>query len=302
MFDTRPVPARYGPDPRSPRRLAFIEAGIERCVIVGGLRFNYQDHGSGPPIVLIHGVAGSATDWNGLVPPLVEAGHRVICVETRGAGYSDRPHPDDYSVWTLAREVARFLRRIRVTGVTVVGNSLGGAIALALARKAPRAVSRLVLLDAVAYSGSMPLVVSGLRVPALPGLLARVMPPRPLVGFVLSCLGGDPSWVSRDLVAEYAHEMSLPNRVLTMFAMLRAVVRSDPRHFEREIPRVARPTLIVWGERDPVFPLRDAERLHREIDGSKLVVLPGRGHMPNLEAPAEVAEAVLRFARNGKRR
>ncbi len=302
MRDTSPVPTTFGPDPRTQRRLAFIEAGIERSIVVDGLRFNYQDHGRGAPIVLIHGVAGSATDWNGLVPPLVEAGRRVICVETRGAGYSERPMPGDYSIWALARELARVLRRIRVTGVTVMGNSLGGAIAIALARQAPRMVSRVVLLDAVAYSASMPLIVSGLRVPAIPGLLARMMPTKPLVGFVLSCLGGDPSWVPKDLVAEYTHEMSLPNRVLAMFAMLRTVVRAHPEQLEKEIPRIAQPTLVVWGERDPVFPLADAERLHREIDGSKLVVLPGRGHMPNLEAPAEVAEALLRFARNGHRR
>lgn len=302
MRDTFVLPDRYGPDPRTPRRLAFVEAGVERALVVDGLRFNYQDHGKGPPIVLIHGVAGSATDWNGVVPPLVEAGHRVICVETRGAGYSERPLCGDYSIWSLAREVAKLLRRIRATGVTVMGNSLGGAIAIALARGAPRTISRVVLLDAVAYSASMPLIVSGLRVPAIPGLLARMMPTKPLVGFILSCLGGDPSWVPRDLVAEYTHEMSLPNRVLAMFAMLRSVVRADPEQLEREIPRVGQPTLVVWGERDPVFPLSDAERLHREIEGSRLVVLPGRGHMPNLEAPAEVAEAVIRFARNGKRR
>lgn len=301
MRDTPVVPHTYGPDPRTPRRLAFIEVGVERCITIDGIRYNYQDHGQGPPIVLIHGVAGSATDWNGLVPPLVEAGHRVICVETRGAGYSDRPLPGDYSVWALAREVAKLLRRIRVSGVTVAGNSLGGAIAIALARKAPRAVSRVVLLDSVAYGGSMPLIVSGLRVPAIPGLLARMMPTRPLVGFILSRLGGDPSWVPRELVEEYTHEMSLRNRVLTMFEMLKTVVRADPLAFEREIPRVAQPTLVLWGERDPVFPLSDAERLHREIERSKLVVLPGRGHMPNLEAPAEVAEAILRFARNGPR-
>lgn len=304
MRDSFVVPPQFGPDPRSPRRLALIEDGIERAIVVDGIRFNYQDHGRGPAVVLIHGVAGSASDWAALVGPLVEAGFRALCVETRGAGYSDRPLPGDYSVWALARELAKLLRRLHVSGATVVGNSLGGAIALALARKAPRLVSRLVLLDAVAYGSSMPLIVSGLRIPAVPGFLARMMPPRALIAFVLSCLGGDASWVRKEVVSEYAHELALPNRMLAMFEMLRCVVRADAAPFEAEIARVEQPTLVVWGERDPVFPVSIGERLHGDIAGSRLVVIPGCGHMPNLEAPSAVLEALLRFLRRetGSRR
>jgi pimeloyl-ACP methyl ester carboxylesterase len=259
----------------------------------------YRRAGSGPVVLLVHGIAGTNDVWDEVLPELATT-HTVIAPDLPGHGRSGAA-AGDYSVGAMAATLRDLVLALGIERVTVVGHSLGGGVAMQYSYLFPEHCERLVLVSAGGLGRSVALA---LRSAALPGsevvtaglgLAARVG------GRVLGATG----LVRPERVAAPTRELgrsvaSLADRdTRTAFlATLRAVVGPvGQRVFagDRLYLAAAMPTLIVWGERDPIIPVGHGRRAHAAMPGSRLEVLPGVGHFPPLEAPAELTAALRSF-------
>lgn len=230
-----------------------------REVRVGGARVRWHAGGEGPPLVLVHGLSGSWRWWGRVLPALAERYEcHLLDVPRFGAAF----RPQATAEWLAAWRDAAALDRPRL-----VGHSLGGEAAARLAALEPERVEALALVSAVGMpSGRHPLALA----PPLLALLGRTRPPF-LLRLVLDALRTGPAALLRG--AGYA-------------------ARADLRE---QTAAIVAPTLLVWGSRDRVVPLRLAEEWQRLLPAARLVVLEGAGHLPMVERPRELAEALLEF-------
>jgi pyruvate dehydrogenase E2 component (dihydrolipoamide acetyltransferase) len=257
----------------------------EQLVTVDGVRIFTLSAGSPatPPVVLIHGIGGSATTWEGVIES-VAATHHVVALDLPGHGRSDAPDPArfDYGIEHLAATVLAVLAELRVSRATLAGHSLGGAIAIAAALAAPDRVAGLVLVDS-----------AGLGAEVAPELLVLLDAPpdeevsRALLGLFFA----DDRLVLDAGVAEHVAAQQRPGAHAAIGA-IRAQAFTDS--VQRPIAgagRVTQPVLVIWGELDRVFPVAHAA----VIDGAEVVVIDGAGHVPQIEAPAAFTDALARF-------
>lgn len=236
------------------------------------------------PIVLLHGTSSSLHTWEGWVA-ILRRNHRVISLDIPGFGLTG-PFPlDDYRIEHYTRFMGAVLDRLGVKHAVLAGNSLGGYIAWQTALARPDLVERLVLIDARGYpidEKTLPLAWRIARIPVLRSLMNRI-PPRAFVEKAVLRVYGDRRKVTAALVDRY-YEMTMRagnRRALT--------VMFQQQSFDdwSRIKEIAVPTLILWGRLDCQAPLSDAERFHKDIAGSRLVIFDKLGHVPQEEDPVE---------------
>jgi pimeloyl-ACP methyl ester carboxylesterase len=263
-------------------------------------RMTYRTAGSGPVLLLVHGMAGSATTWRQVMPGLAER-FTVIAPDLLGHGGSDKPH-GDYSVGAFACTLRDLLVALGHENATVVGQSLGGGVAMQFSYQYPERTERLVLVG----SGGLGREVNSiLRLLSLPGSeavlrLGCAAPVRGAiewVGSAVARLGLHPAPVVAELWRSYSSLGDDATRG-AFLRTLRAVV--DPRgqavsasnrlHMAAEVP-----TLIVWGDADPIIPVDHAFAAHESIPGSRLEIFEGVGHYPHCESPARFVEVLSDF-------
>jgi pimeloyl-ACP methyl ester carboxylesterase len=264
-----------------------------RYETVDGLRVRYVRKGDGPPVLLLHGLASSIYTWKDVLPALA-AHHDVIAMDLPGFG--DSAIPPHATGDQIVRAVIALMDRLGIARASIVGNSLGGAIAIAIAARRPDRVDRLVLLDAAGYNfgrADRPLL---LRVAAaIPAPALETLPIRPLVSLGLRQVFHDRRLVTPDKVAEYVAPMRRPGASAALHELL---LGTDDLHFPGVIRQVRAPTLIVWGRYDTWIPPRDAERFAADIAGARVVMMES-GHMPQEERPAETAALIEEFLGGG---
>lgn len=284
-------------EPAATRRPAIP---VQR-VVVHGEEVAYRLAGSGPVVVLLHGIAGSSDSWLAVMALLVPD-HTVLAPDFLGHGRSGRPL-GDYSLGNQASGVRDLLQILGIDRATMVGQSFGGGVAMQFAYQFPERCERLVLVD----SGGLGREVSWLlRLAGLPA--ADLVLPVLFPGFARRL--GDSVARLLDRVGVHnaaALEVWRTYRYLTDPGGRRAftrTVRSVVDLGGQSVSAVSRlylaaemPTLIIWGERDRIIPLSHAWSAHRAIPGSRLQLIPGAGHFPHAEAPALVAETLRTFIR-----
>jgi pimeloyl-ACP methyl ester carboxylesterase len=233
--------------------------------------------------------------WKDVLPAL-GTDHDVIAVDLPGFGGSDIPGRFELALYP--RVVFGLLERLGVGRAAVVGNSLGGAVAVMMAAQRPEAVDRLVLIDAAGFNlepRDRPWVLRAAGRPefaqmteAFPALL------RPLLRLGLRQVFHDEALVTPERLNEYA----VPLRREGASRFVHAVLTSGGRiRFEESVRAVRAPTLVLWGEQDAWIPVRDGERFARAIPGTGLVTLPSCGHLPQEEKPREVVRLLRQFLR-----
>ncbi|CAB4901431.1 unannotated protein [freshwater metagenome] len=259
----------------------------------------YRCAGSGPVVLLVHGIAGTSAVWEAVIPELATT-HTVIAPDLPGHGRSGRS-AGDYSVGAMAATLRDLLLALGLERATVVGHSLGGGVAMQYSYLFPEHCERLVLVSAGGLGRSVALA---LRSAALPG--SEVV----TAGLGLVARGGGRALGAVGLLR--ADRVSAPTRELgrsvaaladretrtAFLATLRAVVGPvGQRVFagDRLYLAAAMPTLIVWGADDPIIPAGHGRRAHAAMPGSRLELLPGVGHFPPLEAPEELTAALRDF-------
>ena len=269
-------------------------------MVVKGQLVHYRDEGpreDPAPLVLVHGTSASLHTWEGWVAALRGA-KRVITFDLPGFGltgpFTGAYAPDDYHADTLARFTLDFLDALHVRRFDIGGNSLGGEVAWRVATLAPDRVERLVLVDASGYAFEPEHVPIGFQFARLPVVnrLGELLTPRVLIEDSVRDVYGDPSKVTGALVDRY-FEMTL--REGNRHALSERLREIATDLAPERIKSLHVPTLILWGERDRLIPPANGRAFERDIAGSRLVVLPGLGHVPQEEDPQASVAPVRTF-------
>jgi pimeloyl-ACP methyl ester carboxylesterase len=270
----------------------------QRDVEVGGRRVHYVDLGAGdgPPIVLVHGLAGNWQNWLENLPRLAGE-RRVLALDLPGFGHSDEP-PDEISISGYGRAVNEFSEQVGLGEVALVGNSMGGFVAAETAIQFPERVERLVLVSAAGITSSdlwrEPVMVWG-RVAAMAGARGaaekRLAILRPRIRhLVFSSIMRHPSRIA----AEMLWEMSEGAGRSAFRPALEAIIDYD---FRDRLEDISSPTLIVWGESDMLVPVADASEYERSISGARKIVMEDTGHVPMVERPRTFNDTLIEFVR-----
>ncbi len=273
-----------------PERLRFGRASSGRGDI------SYFEAGTGRPIVLVHGLGATKASMLPTVVALAER-FRCIAIDLPGFGDSDKPLAAAYDAQFFARSVVGLLDSLGIERADVIGNSLGGRIALELGLIAPQRVRRLVLLcPSLAWRRGRPWApYLRLLRPEL-GLLQPV--PRPLVEAVVHRVipGGNDGWVAAG-VDEFLRAYLQRRGRAAFYAAARSIVLEEPEGrdgFWTRLSGLRTPSLFVWGRRDTLVPLAFQRHIRETLPAAAHAVLDC-GHVPQLESPDETHRAVRAF-------
>ena len=278
-----------GSGPRSWQSVDWREH--QRWMVIHGRPINLIDLGEGPAILFVHGLSGCWANWLEQMAVFASS-HRVLAVDLPGFGHSPG-HAGDSSMPGYARLLAELLSELRIDTATVVGNSMGGLIAAELAASSPERVGHLVLVSPAGLSTyanrltshGLPLVRRLERMLALGASWAAAnsdaITRRPRMReLALKGVVAHPGRLSAALAAEQVRGAGTDG----FLSALESVVEYDLRG---RLPLIACPTLIVWGEKDRLIPVRDAQLFAELIPGSRKVLYPDTGHVSMLERPEE---------------
>lgn len=287
------------------RQLETLDAGRDaprgKNIVVEGLRIHYEVAGDGEPIVLVHGFGGSTFSWRLNIGPLAAAGYRVYAIDLPGFGFSERTSKPVFTSLDWARLIREFLGRVGIpeTRTVVIGNSMGGAVALRFAVEFPELTRGLVLTAPAVYFRrdwrrvrvlfDVPVFGPAIIRAAYYVLLARGSGAERIIA---SAYGDRIDQVTREM----RESMTRPLRVRGSAASAVGLMRSVEPDFPPEaISRINCPILIVAGARDKAVPLSSVERLHAALSNSRLEVLPDAGHLAQEDEPVEVNRLILGF-------
>ena len=256
--------------------------------------------GTAPVVLLVHGIGDSSVTWHEVLPHL--AGEvTVVAPDLLGHGGSDKPRAD-YSIGGFANGLRDLLVLLDVASATVVGHSLGGGVALQLAYQYPELCERLVL---VASGGLGAEVTPLLRAAALPGasaVIAASARPHVRVPVLAAAWAAaragllDPNDVEEaSRIWQGLRDRSTRSAFLRTLRGVIDVQGQCVTSHDRLYLASAIPTMVVWGDRDPVLPVAHARAAAAEIPGARLEVVPGAGHQPHRSDPARFAQLVTGF-------
>jgi pimeloyl-ACP methyl ester carboxylesterase len=275
----------------------MIEEFEAREIVLHGHRICYRTAGEGPVLALIHGITATSDTWREVLPMLVED-HTVIAPDLLGHGESAKPR-GDYSLGAFAAGIRDLLLALGHERATVVGHSLGGGVAMQFAYQFPERCERLVLVS----SGGLGREVHPmLRAAAVPGselvlpfiTSSTVLDAGAAVGRLMSRFGLEPANDLGEIARGYASLRNAHARRAFLHTLRGVIDPLGQRVSARDRLYLASemPSLIVWGERDPVIPVEHGRDAHAAMPGSKLEIISGAGHFPHLDKPRRVARAL----------
>lgn len=269
---------------------------------IHGHRRAYRIAGSGPALLLIHGVGDNSTTWSSVHAKLAQR-FTVIAPDLLGHGESDKPRAD-YSLAAFANGMRDLLAALRIDRVTVIGHSLGGGVAAQFAYQYPEFVERIVLVAAGGVTtevspalrlAAMPGGAEALAVLRLPGAISSLR----LVGRAAKAVLGS-SRAGRDL-PDFLHlvERLRDPAALSAFShTLRGVVDGHGQFvtmLDRSYLMKSVPKQLIWGEGDPIIPVGHARIAHEAMPDSRLEIFEDSGHMPFHDHPDRFVETIERF-------
>lgn len=261
---------------------------------VEGVRVRYLDIGEGPAVVLLHGFASSIENWAAVIPAL-KPRHRVIAVDLKGFGWTDRPI-GDYSPQAQASLVRAVMKERGVDSAAIVAHSWGSSVALAFALAYPEATERIALYDAWVYEQQLPSMFQLSRAKGVGEFLFAAFYSERGEERLANAFY-DPEIIPEKLVEDIERAMQRPGTRAGALETVRGMKFSE---LEPRYSTITKPTLLLWGREDIVTPLSNGERLVRQLPSAKLVVYPRCGHFPMIEAIAESNRELLAFLEAGR--
>jgi pimeloyl-ACP methyl ester carboxylesterase len=291
MNDVREMAARVAPK---------LDQGVAECWMdFDGAQMRYLRAGSGPALILLHGLMGYSFSWRYTMPALAPH-HTVYAPDMLGAGFSDRPRQIDHSVRGTALRVLRFVKNLGLTSFDLLGTSRGGIVATAVAaeclRDTPK-VRKLVLVCPVnPYSSHgtwlAPFFGTDLGATAFRYVIER----RPsLYPYFHSRLFGDRKNIPAGSLEGYKAPLAIPG----LFEHALSIVRTwsnDLQEQEELLPKLKDIlTLLIWGDKDPAVYVSSMSRLAQHFSIVQKVVFPGIGHLPYEECPEEFNRELIQF-------
>lgn len=254
---------------------------------VYGFNIHYTEAGSGPTILLLHGLWGGTNEWQPVLEPLARR-HRVIAMDFLGFHGSDKPNAEYHNA-LLSQFLTGFIETLGLQDVTLMGHAMGANTATYTAYHHPQHISRLILIDGAGY-----------RKPARnvsePQSDAMLQFRRVATGSSLSATRSllqrrvlDDSMITEERVEEAFRLWLNSARAIGDMLLEGGDVGED------EMRQIKVPTLIVWGADDEVFPIRNAHRLQADIEGAELRIIENSGHLPHMERTSAFLDVVLPF-------
>ena len=266
----------------------LANAQTAKEITVFGQKIHYVEAGTGPTVILLHGLGGSSQVWQLNIAALAEKYH-VVVPDQIGFGKSDKPLVN-YRIRTYVDFLDQFCKQLKIERASLVGNSMGGWIATAFTAAFPDRVDKLVLVDAAGYTppkdldtrtfyGLNPTTREGIKV-----LVAKV-------------------FYNKLFLTDAAIDQSITARLAagdgyTINSITESIIRGED-FLDDIVKTIKRPTLLIWGRQDGLVPVAEGDRFNKDIAGSKLVVFDQCGHMPQIEKAAEFNAVVLKFLGEG---
>ena len=262
------------------------------------VRLHYKETGQGEPVLLLHGLGASSYAWRFVMPKLARH-HRVIALDLKGFGQSDKPKDGKYSLFDQAELVDKFIQKHHLRHLTLVGHSFGGGVALALALKDQKRhhhrLKKLILIDSIAYKQKIPWGIALMRTPIISDLGISLIPPETQMKIALGFAYADKSKIPEEAPREYARQLRSPGG---KYALLRTAAQLQPdniEQFTRQYHNLRLNTLLIWCRRDGIVPVEYGKRLYKNLPNARMHILPRCIHLPQEELPALTSKLINDF-------
>lgn len=273
----------------------------ERQINIAGLttRYLFKAGNDGLPLVLLHGDSASALDWSWVLPKLGDD-YCVYAPDFPGFGNSAKPNRE-YSLEFLKEFLVNFLNALGIERAVLVGNSLGGQVALRLALSFPEQVAALVLVDSSGLGESVTPFLSQLTLPGYGDLAitgCKTPPGAKMRSWLrATLLFAHPSQVPAEWIAEQERMAMMPGFLEATLSSLRAQLNvvGQRQVLLDSLPQLKMPTFVVWGTDDLVFPKEQAQAAVSRLQQGRLTLIPDCGHLPHVERPEMFTAALSQF-------
>jgi pimeloyl-ACP methyl ester carboxylesterase len=261
---------------------------------IDNLNIHVWSVGNGMPVVLIHGFMSMAYDWRFNIRELGKH-FSVYALDLPGFGYSDKPLNFDYTSNGYTEFIASFLNAYHIERAVLVGNSMGGQIALMTCLKYPDRVAGLVLIDSGGYPHSVEFLPFKLLKAPVIGEFSMALVNRTVVKIMLrKGIYFDGSFATDEVINNYGNVYGTVNARKIPPIVMRRIVK-DEENIASNLGKIKCPVLIIWGAEDKVISPSRAEMFRRDISNASAMVIPQAGHMPQIEKSKTVNNAVIDF-------
>lgn len=263
-----------------------------------GVKIHFRDIGAGSPVVFIHGFGASLDTWRHLQDALKEE-YRLVFLDLKGHGYSDRPRDDRYSLQDHAAVVLGLMEHLKIEDAVLVGNSFGCAVALMAALKAqetfPRKVSGLVLIAGTVDPDNLPFYLRLLRQPVLGWLTVKLTPASFGTRLILNRAYYDDEKVTDSLVETYAKYQRIPGTDHALLTTARQMVPQNLSDVREKLAKLSLPVLKIIGKHDQIISQESAESVCEILPRCRTVIIDEVGHVPHEEKPDKIIALVREF-------
>jgi len=270
-------------------------------VNLSGVNVYFVEAGKGPPVLFLHGLGGTWRDWSANLPAFA-ATHRVMAMDFPGSGESDKPEVQ-YSIEWLSEVVEGFLQERRIEGVTLVGHSMGGVVALNVASRPNSRVKKLVITDAVGIGDKSEFMGYAMS--------KKILGPETRWESIESFLKNEFQAMADSFIKdqqpktarEFFESLKMPitgKPLLPMTPNVQMTASIIDFDIRPKLASIRQPTVILWGAKDPVASPQDAIFLQKEIRSSSLILFPDSGHSPMMEHPSLFNRELGKFLQAGK--
>ncbi|MDC4205690.1 MAG: alpha/beta fold hydrolase [Candidatus Manganitrophus sp.] len=261
-------------------------------------RLHCLETGAGPPLLFIHGLFDLLETWERLTPLLSDQ-FKLCAIDLPGFGKSPLPEEWRESLSGMIEAVVAFLDSKGIEKTSIVGSSMGGGIALGVAGRHPERVDKIVLINP--YGFPSPPVAAEVARSRILGTLLPYLLNKPVLRRCARALFSrslhDPRLLTDVLVERVITPFATLRQRRDLFRFLQGISTETMREIDALLPRIQQPVLILWGENDRWLTIDHAHRLRQRLPNSQLTTLSDCGHLPQMDKPKEVAEAVSRFRR-----
>jgi pimeloyl-ACP methyl ester carboxylesterase len=280
-----------------PHTIDWDESLVPRTVQVNGNTIFYVVNGGGAPLILIHGYGAAIWLWEKQID-LLSRRYRVYALDLLGHGFSDRPRIA-YTPEAYIHFFGDFMDAIGVEKATLIGNSMGGGLAWSVAGLFPERVDKLILIDCIppdvlgqVRNDSFRRLVALERFPLLL-YLVYANRNRDSVKWILQECVMDKTLITPEVVDRQYQFSRMKGTTWSLYSTFRNA--KEAMKLKECLPRIDRPTLLIWGEDDLLFPPSVGEGLQRAIPGSELQIVEKSGHIPMWETPEKVNPLIVAF-------
>jgi pimeloyl-ACP methyl ester carboxylesterase len=280
-----------------------MNAPLLECKLSNTEILRYRLFGKGAHrVILLHGLAARSECWTDIIPLFPTDQYTLYAVDLLGSGESTKPVSADYSIRAHSRRLIRFIEELSLSGATLVGHSLGGAIVLVTAIEAMLAakqalISSMVIMAGPGYLQRLPLIAEIFQKPLAGRLFVALYAPDAWVKIGLRAAYHNQLLVDREHINRYAPCYRDRAAKRALVATCCSLVPEDTEAMTSRYGDLRLPVLLLWGRHDGIVPLSQGTRLNAAIPGSKLVVIENCGHNPQEEMPQQTFTIIDRFVK-----